>query len=196
MKSEQLTIGVFMFHLFSLLLAGCGNNSDSGSLSTADTSAVLHITEDTIDNCACEVEIYVKYSTYLPVYNEPNDSLVIEFRFEDIKGFDFGKNIHVISSKQGWLQIGDILDTVGGNDLKGKWINSSYSEIGTNNYDGRRIILRAQANAESDSIGYIDVESYFNVIQCCKGWVYIKTHQTHGWLAPEFQCANELTNCS
>jgi|GEM_PF-1945728 len=141
----------------------------------------------------CNFETYLKYKDSIPLFASPNGKIIRYFRFEDDPDYDFGGTLLFNNSELGWLQIGD--DDIYP-DLKGFWIQSFFVEIGTINYSNQPISVYDQPNKNSEVIGFIESESYLNVNRCYLDWAYIQNGETKGWLAPEFICTNDVTNCN
>lgn len=141
----------------------------------------------------CSLATYVVYQDSMPLFERPNGKIIKYFRFEDDPEYDFGGGFLFVNSEKGWLQIGK--DSVFP-EFEKLWVKSSYIKIGTTNYDGSRINLYEKPTKESEIVGYIDDESYFDVLNCDSDWVYVKINSTEGWLAPEFICTNPATTCN
>ena len=144
-------------------------------------------------NTKCNFETYIVYKDSLPLFEKPNGKIAKYFRFEDDPEYDFGGGFLFKDSELGWLQIGKDESNP---DLENFWIKSKFIRIGTTNYGNSQIKLHKGPNKNSEITGYINEESYLDVLNCNSDWVFVQKGDNKGWLAPEFICTNSETNCN
>ena len=141
----------------------------------------------------CNFETYLEYKDSVPIFINPNGKIAKYFRFEDDPEYDFGGSFLFKNAELGWLQIGkDEFNP----DLEGYWIKSDFIKIGTTNYNNQIISLYEKPSKDSKVTGYLNEESYLNVLNCDSKWVYVIKGDNSGWLSPEFICNNSVTNCN
>lgn len=154
---------------------------------------INNIAPELKNNLKCNFETYLEYKDSVPLFMSPNGKIVKYFRFEDDPEYDFGGGFLFKNAQLGWLQIGkDEFNP----DLEGYWIKSDFIKIGTTNYDNHQISLYEKPNKNAKITGYLNEESYLNVLNCDSNWVYVIKGDNSGWLSPEFICNNSETNCN
>lgn len=154
---------------------------------------INNLSSDLKNNLKCNFETYLEYKDSVPLFMNPNGKIVKYFRFEDDPEYDFGGSFLFKNAELGWLQIGkDEFNP----DLEGYWIKSDFIKIGTTNYDNNQISLYEKPDENSKITGYLNEESYLNVLNCDSNWVYVIKGDNSGWLSPKFICNNSETNCN
>jgi len=79
----------------------------------------------------------------------------------------------------------------------GYWIHHSVVGIGTRNYGGEHLPLRAEPKKASAVTYILKEEQIVRPIDVKDGWVKVKTNdgKGQGWIEEEWLCSNPLTNC-
>jgi hypothetical protein len=80
----------------------------------------------------------------------------------------------------------------------GYWIHNSVIAVGTRNYGGQHLKLRAEPNTSSRVTYTIKEEQVVRPIDIRGRWVKVKTLDGRGigWIDAEWLCGNPLTNCN
>lgn len=128
-------------------------------------------------------------------------------RLPSLKDSDYetGVYIKIRTAKNGWVQIESISRPDGSEDstFRGLWISGKMAGVQVADYDpnGKGKPLRSSPSSSAAIEAYASPVSVVPVIDCKGGWIYTETlnidnKQVKGWLAPEDQCANMVSNCS
>ena len=107
------------------------------------------------------------------------------------------------SPRDGWWQLLYLEDAERATEVSlphsstGLWIHHSVLGVGTRNYGGERLHLRAAPGAAAKSIYSFTQELTLHPLEVRRGWVrVVTTDGLHtGWIEEEMLCDNPLTNC-
>lgn len=145
---------------------------------------------------ACDVEAYVvdPDPKGLNVRDTPgvNGALVAVIPLDGD-----GTVVHIVaSSPNGWVQI-DRAETIEGAvvfNRKG-WVSGNMLGLATRGYDGKGVKLFARPRTRN-AAGKIPSEAEVRVAGCEGDWMRVRYKSANGWLQPEDQCPNPVTNCN
>ena len=108
-----------------------------------------------------------------------------------------GTVVHLVSSdSKGWVQI-DRAETIEGRvvfDKRG-WVSGTMLGISTRGYGTRGVKVYAAAGARK-ALGTIPPEAEVKVAGCAGDRMQVKYGKLTGWLDPDSQCPNPVTNCN
>lgn len=156
---------------------------------------MFHPQNETLTPCHCE--LIIQDDTPLELYETPQGNFVQRFSFQkDVQDFDFGKVLEMDAFQNGWFRIAEDLPLKSGENLKAKWIRNHHTFIASNNYSGQSYPLRSLPERDAEVTNTFSKEIVFPVKACSNKWLKVKTDNLQGWLAPEFQCPNDVTNCN
>ncbi len=75
------------------------------------------------------------------------------------------------------------------------WVSGNLLATSTTGYNGKGVKLY-EAGKGTKVITIVPPETVVKIVSCDKDWVRVKYKKFTGWLAPESQCGNPVTNCS
>jgi len=151
---------------------------------------------------ALGVFIFDKDGPYSNVRNSPNNGKVV-----DRIPVDASAMLGVENPVNGWWRIvGDCYDAIGEEDFEefklkgsttGYWIHYSVIAVGTRNYGGQHLSLRAEPKANSRVVYTIKEETTVRPVEIKGDWVKVKTidGKGFGWIEADWLCGNSVTNC-
>ncbi len=187
MKRKNLIILGIIFGFYS-----CKNEPESDSNNTLIKSLISPKIKKE-KPCKCNFETYLEYLNSVPIYEKADTPIVSNFKFEDDPEYDFGGGFLFKNSKDGFLQIGkDPFYPA----MENLWVHHTNIKIGTTNYDGSKIPIYQDPKVESIIVEYIVGENYFDAWACNGQWALVEYNGILGWLSPEYQCNNPVTNCN
>lgn len=72
------------------------------------------------------------------------------------------------------------------------------TETRSEGYDGPKAVVKLfrEPNTKSAVTGRLPPGTQVEITGCKGGWLRVRAGRLDGWLAPESQCANTLTNCA
>jgi len=113
--------------------------------------------------------------------------------------------LNLTTPQNGWWKIHDIWQvgdddkeiTLQGSDTGEYWIHYSVIGVGTRNYGGQCLTLRAAPNENAKSVYTFTDEIILCPMDIQGDWVKVKVPNTNiiGWIEAEWLCSNPLTNC-
>ncbi len=132
------------------------------------------------------------------VRDNPGGKIVKKLPLQTDPKFEAGIYVKIKKSKNGWLQIESVQDTK--ESYKNLWVSGKLLGVGTRNYDEKPLRLFEKADKKSRVVSYLKGEQIVPVLACSGKWIYtsgegIKSRAARGWLEPEMQCPNAVTNC-
>ena len=151
---------------------------------------------------ALGVFIFDKDGKYSNVRNSPNNGKVV-----DRIPVDASAMLGVENPVNGWWRIvGDCYDAIGKEDFEefklkgsttGYWIHYSVIAVGTRNYGGQHLFLRAEPKERSRIVYTIKEETEVRPVEIKGDWVKVKTidGMGFGWIEASWLCGNSVTNC-
>jgi SH3-like domain-containing protein len=91
----------------------------------------------------------------------------------------------------------DRAETIGGEVVfeKKGWVSGNMLGIATRGYGTKGVKLYAGAG-KGKTLGIVPPEAEVTVAGCSGDWMRIKYKTLAGWLEPEAQCPNPVTNCN
>lgn len=151
--------------------------------------------------CPCEVTGFLidPDRSGTNVREQPRGPIIKKLPLQDDPNFEVGVYVTVKASRQGWLQIASVADT---NDqaYRDAWVYGRLIAVDTRNYDGSPFNLYRNPDRKSPVIGRIRGERRAPILGCCGRWIYTTIQDSgkalSGWLEPEMQCPNAVTNCN
>ena len=75
------------------------------------------------------------------------------------------------------------------------WVSANLLATSTTGYNGKGVKLY-EAGKGTKVVTVVPPETVVKIVSCDKDWVRVKYKKFTGWLAPESQCGNPVTNCS
>ena len=133
------------------------------------------------------------------ILNKPSGSTVMTLSYDEPYIFSLS------SPQDGWWKISDIWnaaddeDTTSlvGSDTGEYWIHFSALGLGTSNYGGQELNLRAAPDPEADIVFTFNKELMLMPLDFEGDWVKVKVdgYDIVGWIENEWLCSNPLTNC-
>lgn len=197
MKNRFLVIAAFAALVSSL--ASCGDNKSGGDQSGKDsTSRKVEVVGT--GECDCKVQAYIiGDSAKLMVYKDVDGAAVKALPDSKDKAFETGIYVKLKSSKMGWVQIETVQGTTD-DSYKDTWLKGQNVGVDTRNYNGQPIDLYAGPGKKYEIVAKLEGEQQVPVLGCCDNWILVKGKGSKGttvtgWLEPEMQCANAVTNC-
>ncbi len=149
------------------------------------------------------VYIFDSDGPYSNVRNSPNNGRVVDRIPVDVSAM-----LTVERPVNGWWRIkgnsyealdngGDLKEYVLKGSTTGYWIHNSVIGVGTRNYGGERLHLRAEPRSDARVTFTIRSEQIVRPIDVRGSWVKVKTLDGRGtgWIEAEWLCGNSLTNC-
>ena len=133
------------------------------------------------------------------ILNKPSGATVMTLSCDEPYMFNLS------SPQDGWWKINDIWnaaddeDTTSlvGSDTGEYWIHFSALGLGTSNYGGQELHLRAAPDSEADIVFTFNQELMLMPLDVQGDWVKVKVDGDDiiGWIEAEWLCSNPLTNC-
>lgn len=110
------------------------------------------------------------------------------------------------SPTDGWWKIEEIWNAeddedptaqLAGSDTGEYWIHYSHLGLGTSNYGGQTLTLRAAPDENADVVFSFDTEVLVMPLDVQGDWVQVMVDGNYavGWIEVEWLCSNPLTNC-
>ena len=110
------------------------------------------------------------------------------------------------SPTDGWWKIEEIWNAeddedptavLTGSDTGEYWIHYSHLGLGTRNYGGQTLTLRAAPDENADVVFSFDTEVLVMPLDVQGDWVQVMIDGNYavGWIEAEWLCDNPLTNC-
>lgn len=109
------------------------------------------------------------------------------------------------SPQDGWWKINDLCNaaddedptSLAGSDTGEYWIHYSALGLGTSNYGGQELYLRAAPHQDADIIFTFNQELTLMPLDIEGDWIKVKVDgcDVIGWIENEWLCCNPLTNC-
>ncbi len=138
-------------------------------------------------------------STCAYILNMPNGETVMTLSYNEPYIFS------LTSPRVGWWKINDMWnaaddeDTTSlvGSDTGEYWIHFTALGLGTSNYGGQELYLRAAPDPEADIVFTFNQELMLMPLDVQGDWVKVKVDGSDiiGWIENEWLCSNPLTNC-
>ena len=191
-----------MMRLFELLLIvlvsfSCSFEQDCGS---SKTNAFTHYI---ITSSSESIELG---KVTIVVFNEPNGDIIFKLPPDEESGWGvtvFEENEGFFKVLNVWRQEAGVLDYWDNDwmsDFKYVWLEKGSIGIKTNNFDDGVVTIFEKPTKESDAIFSFNGVQTFGIEDVCNGWVRIifrdeNGNDQMGWLEPEYQCSNPLSNC-
>ena len=134
------------------------------------------------------------------ILNKPSGATVMTLSSEECYIFS------LTSPTDGWWKIEEICNAVDdedpaaaltGSDTGEYWIHYSALGLGTRNYGGQTLTLRAAPDENADAVFTFDTELEVMPIDVQGDWVQVMVDGYYiiGWIEAEWLCNNPLTNC-
>ena len=134
------------------------------------------------------------------ILNKPSGATAMTLSSEECYIFS------LTSPTDGWWKIEEIWNAVDdedpatemtGSDTGEYWIHYSALGLGTRNYGGETLSLRAYPDEEADVIFTFDDELVVMPLDVQDDWVQVMVdgYGIIGWIEAEWLCNNPLTNC-
>ena len=109
------------------------------------------------------------------------------------------------SPQDGWWKINDLWNaaddedttSLAGSDTGEYWIHYSALGLGTSNYGGQELHLRAAPHQDADIVFTFNKELTVMPLDFYGDWIKVKVDgcDVIGWIENEWLCSNPLTNC-
>ena len=136
---------------------------------------------------------------YTHILNKPSGTTVMTLSYD--KPYIFSLTL----PRDGWWKINDMWnaaddeDTTSlvGSDTGEYWIHFTALGLGTSNYGGQELYLRAAPKQEADIVFTFNQELMLMPMDFDGDWVKVKVDGSViiGWIENEWLCSNPLTNC-
>ena len=132
------------------------------------------------------------------ILNKPRGATVMSLDYEDI--YIFG----LTSPQDGWWKIvelwtveDDVTSSMTGSDTGEYWVHYSILGLGTRNYGGQELCLRAEPDEEADVVFTFNKELTLKPIDIQDDWIKVMVdgYDIVGWIEAEWLCSNPVTNC-
>ena len=137
---------------------------------------------------------------YSYILNKPSGATVIMLSYDEPYMFS------LTSPQDGWWKINDLWNAANdedstslvGSDTGEYWIHFSALGLGTSNYGGQELHLRAAPNQNAEIVFTFNQELTLMPLDFDGDWVKVKVegYDIVGWIENEWLCSNPLTNCS
>ena len=137
--------------------------------------------------------------TYTHILNKPSGATVMTLSYDEPYIFS------LTSPRDGWWKINDMWNAADdedttllvGSDTGEYWIHFSALGLGTSNYGGQELHLRAAPDPEADIVFTFNQELMLMPLDFDGDWVKVKVDGSDiiGWIENEWLCSNPLTNC-
>lgn len=135
------------------------------------------------------------------VRNAPQGNIVRLLPLQTDPAFESGVYIHIKKSKSGWLLI-DYVEGAERSLYENLWVYGGLVFVGTRNYGNYPFFLYSMpVKAKKFRLVEIRGERELPIIGCEGNWIYTTTKDdlgqtVSGWLEPDMQCPNAVTNCN
>ena len=108
--------------------------------------------------------------------------------------------LYLSEMQNGWWKVVDIWDADEVEKLdstKTYWIHYSVIAMGTRNYGGERLALKATPSSKSKTTYSFNKEILLRPLEIKDGWVKVRTvdGKHTGWIEEDWLCGNPVTNC-
>lgn len=133
------------------------------------------------------------------ILNKPCGATVMTLSYEEPYIFS------LTSPQDGWWKINELWNAADdedstslvGSDTGEYWIHYSALGLGTSNYGGQELHLRAAPNQNADIVFSFTQELTLMPLDFDGDWVLVKVDGSDivGWIENEWLCSNPLTNC-
>ncbi len=133
------------------------------------------------------------------ILNKPSGATVMTLSYDEPYLFTLS------SPQDGWWKINDLWNaaddedttSLAGSDTGEYWIHYSAIGLGTSNYGGQELHLRAAPDPEADIVFTFNQELMLMPLDVQGDWVKVKVDGDDiiGWIEAEWLCSNPLTNC-
>lgn len=146
------------------------------------------------NNCALRAMVWDDDTTGTNIRDNPKGAIVDKIHPSRA---ETGFVINLLGSDNHWLRC---QYPAKGNRIRTGWIFGGVVRLDTRNYgDQQTFNLYASPDTRSKVLKKIAGERSVQVLGCDKDWAYIKVvvegKAYFGWLEPNMQCANAVTNC-
>ena len=138
-------------------------------------------------------------STCSYILNQPSGATVMTLSCDEPYVFSLS------SPKDGWWKINDLWNAADDEDttsLVGSetgeyWIHFSALGLGTSNYGGQELHLRAAPHQDADIVFTFNEELMLMPLDVDGDWIKVMVDGSDivGWIENEWLCSNPLTNC-
>ena len=108
-----------------------------------------------------------------------------------------GTMVHLTGTNfVGWVKINHAVNMESETvfDQEG-WVSANLLATSTTGYNGKGVKLY-EAGKGTKVIKIVPPETVVKIVSCDKDWVRVKYKKFTGWLDPDSQCGNPVTNCS
>ena len=132
------------------------------------------------------------------ILNKPSGATVMQLSYEEIYIFT------LTSPQDGWWKIEELWTaeedetmSLTGSDTGEYWIHFSNLGVGTRNYGGECLTLRADPDEEAEIIFTFTQELTLMPMDIQGDWIKVMVDGSDiiGWIEAEWLCSNPLTNC-
>jgi hypothetical protein len=134
------------------------------------------------------------------VRDRPKGKVVMSLSADEPYTFD------LTTPRNGWWRIESFWNPANADEdtsLEGSstgeyWIHYSVIAVGTRNYGGEDVYLRAAPDEDANVVAVFNEEVILRPMDISGDWVKVKLDNTEivGWIEVEWLCGNPLTNCS
>lgn len=110
-----------------------------------------------------------------------------------------GTTVHLVGQNAdgGWVQIDEARTTADQVVFsKRGWVSGNMLAVSTRGYDTKGVKLYEINDENSKVVATIPPDTEVKVLGCDGGMLLVKYKNSQGWLAPESQCPNPVTNCN
>ena len=133
------------------------------------------------------------------ILNKPRGAFVMSLSCDEPYLFS------LTSPQDGWWKINDLWNaandedttSLAGSDTGEYWIHYTALGIGTSNYGGQELYLRAAPNPDADIVFTFNQELILMPLDFESDWIKVQVdgYDIVGWIENEWLCSNPLTNC-
>ena len=108
-----------------------------------------------------------------------------------------GTTVHLVGTNyNGWVKINHAENMESEVVFDGEgWVSGNLLATSTTGYDGKGLKLY-QAGKGTKVLTVVPPETVVKIVSCDRDWVRVKYKNFTGWLNPDPQCGNPVTNCS
>lgn len=141
--------------------------------------------------------LYGDSSSY--ILNKPSGATVMTLPYDEPYMFSLS------SPQDGWWKIHDLWNaaddedptSLAGSDTGEYWIHFSDLCLGSSNYGGQELHLRAAPHQDADIVFTFNQELILMPLDFEDDWVKVMVDGSDivGWIENEWLCSNPLTNC-
>ena len=136
---------------------------------------------------------------YTHIVNKPSGATVMTLPYDEAYIFS------LTSPQDGWWKINDLWNaaddedttSLAGSDTGEYWIHFSALGLGTSNYGGQELYLRAAPHQDADIVFTFNQELTLMPLDVDGDWIKVQVdgYDIVGWIENEWLCSNPLTNC-